>query len=223
MATLCRDRVEFDFSREPVQCRPVMSMAGEFQGKMHGQTGAFQSSDRHGSANKALPTRYCVSRYRLVYSIDKLITETRRLAAEYRRSTGQALPVSGEIARHDAARLLGLKLCEPGTAGVDAIGTGSREGRRIQIKSRVMTQEKKSGARLGQLNTQGDWDTLLLVILDEDYEASEIYEATREELSDALAEAEHSNRTRRGALSVAKFKNIGWLVWARETGHEPLR
>jgi len=159
----------------------------------------------------------------LVYSIDKLISETRRLAAEYRRSTGQALPVSAEIARHDAARLLGLTLCEPGTAGVDAIGTGNREGQRVQIKSRVMTQDSKSGARLGQINTQGEWDTLLLVILDEDYEASEIYEASREELGDAIAGSENSNRARRGALSIAKFKNIGWLVWARETGPEPLR
>ncbi|MGB5539577.1 MAG: hypothetical protein WBO37_05785 [Gammaproteobacteria bacterium] len=159
----------------------------------------------------------------MVYSIDKLISETRRLAAEYRRSTGQALPVSGEIARHDAARLLGLTLCEPGTAGVDAIGTGNREGQRVQIKSRVMSQDSKSGARLGQINAQGEWDTLLLVILDEDYEASEIYEASREELDDAIAGSEHSNRAKRGALSIAKFKNIGWLVWARETGPEPLR
>ncbi|MEZ5542635.1 MAG: hypothetical protein R3F42_11395 [Pseudomonadota bacterium] len=159
----------------------------------------------------------------MVYSIDKLISETRRLAAEYRRSTGQVLPVSGEIARHDAARLLGLQLCESGTAGVDAIGTGNRAGQRIQIKARVMSQDHKSGARLGQINPQGDWDSLLLVILDEDYEASEIYEASREELGDAMSASEHSNRARRGALSVAKFKNIGWLVWARETGLEPLR
>lgn len=159
----------------------------------------------------------------MVYSIDKLISETRRLAAEYRRSTGQVLPVSGEIARHDAARLLGLKLCEPGSAGVDAIGAGSRAGQRVQIKSRVMAQEKKSGARIGQINTQGEWDTLLLVILDEDYEACEIYEASREQLSDALAGSESSNRSKRGALSIAKFKNIGWLVWTRETGLEPAR
>lgn len=159
----------------------------------------------------------------MVYSIDKLISETRRLAAEYRRSTGQVLPVSGEIARHDAARLLGLTLCEPGTAGVDAIGTDNRAGQRVQIKARVMSQDQKSGARLGQINTQGDWDTLLLVILDEDYETSEIYEASRTELSDAISASEHSNRTKRGALSIAKFKNIGWLVWARETGLEPLR
>lgn len=159
----------------------------------------------------------------MVYSIDKLISETRRLAAEYRRSTGQVLPVSGEIARYDAARLLDLKLCEPGTAGVDAIGSGSREGQRVQIKARVMTQEHKSGARLGQINTQGDWDTLLLVILDDNYETTEIYEASREELDDAITASEQSNRARRGALSVAKFKNVGWLAWARETGPEPLR
>lgn len=159
----------------------------------------------------------------MVYSIDKLISETRRLAAEYRRSTGQVLPVSGEIARHDAARLLGLTLCEPGTAGVDAVGTGNREGKRIQIKARVMSRDGKSGARLGQINTQGEWDTLLLVIMDEDYETSEIYEASREELMEAIADGEQSSRAKRGALSVAKFKNTGWLVWARETGPEPLR
>ena len=102
-----------------------------------------------------------------IYSIDKLITETRRLAAEFRRSTGQALPVSGEIARYDAARLLGLTLCDQRTGGVDAIGNGQREGQRIQIKSRVITTEKKSGARIGQLNPNGEWDTVLLVIMDQ--------------------------------------------------------
>jgi hypothetical protein len=159
----------------------------------------------------------------VVYSIDKLISETRRLAAEYRRSTGQVLPVSGEIARHDAARLLNLTLCEPGTAGVDATGTGARAEQRIQIKARLMTQDHKPGARLGQLNMNGEWNTLMLVILDEDYDACEIYEASRVELADALAEANTSNRAKRGALSIARFKNLSWLVWTRESGIEPGR
>ena len=154
-----------------------------------------------------------------IYSIDKLITETRRLAAEFRRSTGQSLPVSGEIARHDAARLLGLTLCEQRTGGVDAIGNDQREGQRIQIKSRVITTDKKTGARIGQLNPNGDWDTVLLVIMDQDYEPCEIYEATREEVQEAMSGS--SNRSSRGALSVAKFRIIGWLVWTRETGLEP--
>ena len=45
-----------------------------------------------------------------VYSYDKLIEETRKLAAEFRRTTGTMLPVSGEIARHDVSHLLGLEL-----------------------------------------------------------------------------------------------------------------
>ena len=154
-----------------------------------------------------------------IYSIDKLITETRRLAAEFRRSTGQSLPVSGEIARYDAARLLGLTLCDQRTGGVDAIGNDQRGGQRIQIKSRVITTEQKTGARIGQLNPNGEWDTVLLVIMDQDYEPSEIYEATREEVQEAMSGS--SNRSRRGALSVAKFKIISWLVWTRETGLEP--
>lgn len=156
-----------------------------------------------------------------VYSIDKLIAETRRLAAEFRRSTGQVLPVSGEIARYDAARILGLTLCEQRTGGIDAIGQGDREGQRIQVKSRVLSQDKKSGARIGQLNPNGDWDTVVLVIMDEDYEPREIYEASREEVEEAMSGS--SSRSNRGAISISKFKIISWLVWTRETGLEPLR
>ena len=156
-----------------------------------------------------------------VYSIDKLIAETRRLAAEFRRSTGQVLPVSGEIARHDAARILGLTLCEQRTGGIDAIGQGGREGQRIQVKSRVLSRDKKSGARIGQLNPNGDWDTVVLVIMDEDYEPCEIYEASREEVEEAMSSS--SSRSNRGAISISKFKIISWLVWTRETGLEPLR
>lgn len=43
-----------------------------------------------------------------IYSIDKLMHETRQLAAKYHQTTGTALPVTGEIARFDAAKALGL-------------------------------------------------------------------------------------------------------------------
>jgi hypothetical protein len=54
--------------------------------------------------------------------------------------------------------------------------------------------------------------------MDQDYEPCEIYEATREEVQEAISDS--SNRNSRGALSVAKFKIISWLVWTRETGLE---
>lgn len=154
-----------------------------------------------------------------LYSVDKLIAEARRLAADYRRATGKALPgISSEIAENDAARLLNLELVKDETLGYDALGQGPRAGKRIQIKSRTIFDEAKSGQRIGQLKTGQDWDSVLLVLMDENYEPFEIYEAEREALLEAVVAAETSKRAKRGALSVAKFKIISQLVWTREQG-----
>jgi hypothetical protein len=154
-----------------------------------------------------------------IYSVDKLIAEARRLAAEFRRTTGKPLPgVSGEIAEHDAARLLNLKISEDRTLGYDALGEGSRDGKRIQIKARVIFDEEKSGQRVGQLKLDQCWDSVLLVIMDENYEPFEIYEAEREDIIDAIEGAGSSKRKKRGAMSVARFKIIARPVWTREEG-----
>jgi len=155
-----------------------------------------------------------------VYAVDKLISEARRLAAEYRRTTGKPLPgISAEIAENDAARLLDLEPVKDETLGYDAVGRGgSRQGKRIQIKSRTIFDDTKGGHRIGQLKTGQDWDSVLLVLMDEEYEPFEIYEAERDDLVAAVADSEGSKRAKRGLLSVAKFKIIGQLVWTREEG-----
>lgn len=153
-----------------------------------------------------------------IYSTEKLVTEARRLAAEYRKATGKPLGISSEIAEFDAANLLDLELCQEKTGGYDAIGRGSREGKRIQIKGRAVFDEKKSGQRIGQLKTDQEWDSVVLVIMDEAYEAIEIYECGREEIMKALEEAKSSKRSKRGAMSLAKFKVLSRLVWTREEG-----
>jgi len=154
-----------------------------------------------------------------VYSVEKLISEARRLATEFRRTTGKALPgVSGEIAEHDAAQLLALDICQERHGGYDAVGRGRREGKRVQIKGRVIFDEDKSGQRVGQLKLEQDWDSVVLVIMDENYEPYEIYEADREDIADAMDEAGKSARKKRGAMTVARFKIISQLVWTREEG-----
>ncbi len=155
-----------------------------------------------------------------IYSVDTLIAQARTLAAEYRRATGKPLPgVSAEIADNDAARLLDLELVKDETLGYDAVGRRSpRAGKRIQIKSRTIFDESKSGHRIGQLRTNQEWDSVLLVLMDDNYEPFEILEAEREALLAVIAEAETSKRAKRGLLSVAKFKAIGQLVWTREEG-----
>ena len=153
-----------------------------------------------------------------VYSTKKLISEARRLAAEYRKATGKPLGISGEIAEFDAADKLNLEISQEKAAGYDAIGKGSREGKRIQIKGRAVFDEKKSGQRIGQLKIDQEWDLVVLVIMDENYDAVEIYEVSREIIMDALSESKSSNRNKRGAMSLAKFKIISNLVWNKEKG-----
>ena len=156
-----------------------------------------------------------------LYSIDKLINETRRLAAEFKRSTGTMLPVSGEIARYDVSRHLNMRLNEDHDCGYDAIGTGQFENLRVQIKSRVVGDSVKSNYRIGQLNTNGNWDIVVLSLMDNEFEPLEMYQASREEIINALSKVGGKN-SKRGAISVAKFKIIGQLIWTKEDGIEDL-
>ncbi len=154
-----------------------------------------------------------------IYSVDKLIAEARRLSAEYRKATGRPLGgVSGEIAEYDAARLMDLEICEPKPGGYDAIGRGKRTGMRIQIKGRTIFDEGRTGQRIGQLKIEQEWDSVMLVLMNENLEAFEIYEAMREDVMQTMMEAKGSNRSKRGAMSVAKFKAISHLVWTHENG-----
>lgn len=149
-----------------------------------------------------------------LYSIDKLINETRRLAAEFKRTTGTMLPVSGEIARYDVSHHLDLTLSEDHNSGYDAIGNNERDGLRVQIKSRVIGDSVKSGHRVGQLNPNGNWDIVILSLMDDQFEPIEMYQLSREEIVKTL----NTSSKKQSTISVAKFKIISELVWTREHG-----
>ena len=150
-----------------------------------------------------------------VYDVDKLMQEARKLAATYRKATGQTLGISNEIATHDVIRLMKLVPAGPGAGGYDAIGTGSREGKYIQIKGRTIFNEKKSGQRVGQIKLEQEWDSVMLILMNEDYEAQAIYEADRDAIVEATGEGSEK-QAKRGAMSVAKFKAISTQVWVVE-------
>jgi len=152
------------------------------------------------------------------YAAEKLIAQARQLAAEYRREMGKPLPgVSNEIAAHDAVRLLGLEEAADTDTGWDAVDPSS--GYRIQIKSRTIFDESKGGQRIGQLKVNQAWDAVVLVLMDENYEPYEIYQAMRDDLAEYV-DAASSNRAKRGAMSVARFKIIGQLVWDSVNGQQ---
>lgn len=153
-----------------------------------------------------------------LYSVDKLMVQARKLAADYRAATGKPLGgISSEIAEFDAAHLMGLELT-PGAGGYNAIGKdGDREGKKVQIKGRIIIDGQKSNQRIGQIKIDQPWDSLMLVLMDENYEPMEIYEAERDQLEEVAGEGGEKRRSR-GAMSVAKFKNIACLVWTAEEG-----
>ena len=150
------------------------------------------------------------------YDVDKLMSQARRLAADYHQATGQTLPLSNEIARFDAMNLLDLDAPEQASAGVDAIGKGERSGQRMQIKVRVLFPDTKAKQRIGQLAFEGSWDSVLLVLMNAQYETQEIIEARRPVLTEALA---NLSANKRGAMSVNKFKTLGTVVWARSESY----
>lgn len=152
-----------------------------------------------------------------IYAADKLIGQARQLAAEYRRTMGKPLPgISNEIALHDAIHLLKLTPVDASVGGYDAIDP-ARDGLRIQIKSRTIFDESKTGQRIGQIKAEQPWDCVVLVLMDDNYEPYELYEADRDDLLEFM-EKSSSGRARRGALSVARFKMIGRLAWSRDEG-----
>ena len=148
-----------------------------------------------------------------VYRVDKLMAEARKLAAAYRRETGKALAVSGEIAVSDAVNLLQLEPAADDAVGYDA--WRERDGNRenILIKARVIFSEQPRTHRLGQLKLDSDWQILMLVVLNEEYETDEIWEVGRDVVDAQLAE---QAANRRGTLTVARIRHIGELAWARE-------
>ena len=156
-----------------------------------------------------------------LYSIDKLMHETRQLAAKYRKTTGSTLPVTGEISRFDVAKALNLQLIDDMTLGYDAIGRGDRQDLRILIKGRVIFEDSRSSPRIGQIKSDGRWDSVIMVLFNDDYLPVEMYEASSEDIEAALNTKADSANKKRGAMSVAQFKIIGRLVWSREDGLSP--
>jgi hypothetical protein len=145
------------------------------------------------------------------YSTALLIEQTRKVAASYRNTTGQALPVTAELARFDAIDKLNLRKVDD-QDGVDAIDV-NRSQEKYLIKGRVIFKAGKARQKLGQLSLETGWDHLLMVIYDGDYQPTEIHKVDRKVIEKEL-QAVPSDK--RGSMTVAKYKAIGQLVWTLE-------
>ena len=145
----------------------------------------------------------------------EILREAKKLAQEYRILTGKPLGITGEVAEYEAARILGVELTKARQAGYDAIEHSVGETRRLQIKGRCLLPGCKPSQRLGSIDVRKEWDAVLMVLLDENFEAMKIYEAQRADILQALSEPGSVARNERGALAVSKFKAIARLRWER--------
>jgi len=142
-----------------------------------------------------------------LYELEKLMGETRRLAADYYKLTGSVLPVSSELACFDVARILAFKESHPKESGIDFIGTGDYQDQLIQVKSKVVFPNKKYRHRLGQLNFDSRWQQLVLVIFDESYNSKSILMASKTDILSNVSSAS------KASISLAKFKKIASPIW----------
>lgn len=150
-------------------------------------------------------------------SVLKVLAEAKKLAQRYRVLTGKPLGITGEVAEYEAARILGVALTPARQAGYDATETHRGRVRRLQIKGRCILEDSKPGQRMGSIDIKKEFDAVLLVLLDGNFDATAIYEAPREAVIAALTKPGSKSRNERGALGIAKFKSIGHVRWQRAT------
>lgn len=153
-----------------------------------------------------------------IYSVNKLIAETRRIAKEYREATGKILPVTPEIAINDAISIFDMMPNDENTPGYDAIYDVDGERLKVQVKGRAIFNEKRQGYRIGQIKVEQEWDVIMLVIMNADFMPEEIYMAYREDILDVLEDKARQNK--KGAMTVAQFKLISELLWTEQNGLE---
>ncbi len=149
-------------------------------------------------------------------AVMKILRDAKILAQRYRFLTGKPLGITGEVAEYEAARILGVELTAARQAGYDATEKTGGRIRRLQIKGRCLLPNCKPGQRLGSIDITKKWDSVLMVLLDQNFDAVEIHEAKRKAVLAALAAPGSKARNERGALGVAKFKAIGKMRWRRK-------
>lgn len=142
--------------------------------------------------------------------IGEVIDRARKTAIDYYRLTGRPLGITGEVGEYEASRLLNLTLAAAREAGYDAIDGRKR---RLQIKARAIPAGKKhTGLALGSIDVRKPWDAVIMILMDDEFQPTAIYEASRTAITVALR-VPGSKARKRGVLRVTKFKSIGKQVW----------
>ncbi len=142
-----------------------------------------------------------------------ILADVKRLAIEYYAVTGRPLGVTGELAEFEASEKLGLELAIVRTEGFDATKVVNGRTMQVQIKGRRITRGSLYRGSVPQINLCKPFDTVMLVLMNKDYDAVEIWEAPRDRVEARLTAPGSKARNERGAMSISQFKSIAERVW----------
>lgn len=146
-------------------------------------------------------------------SVKAILAKVKKLAAEYYDLTGKPFGVTGEIAEYEAAEKLGLELCDARTEGYDAIRQTKRGIEKVQIKGRRRPEPPLYRGRVPKINLDAQFDTVALVLLDAQYNALEIWEASRDAVQDRLRAPGSKARNERNSMGISQFRSIATRIW----------
>lgn len=155
-----------------------------------------------------------------IAALRSVIRDAKEIAKRYRNLTGKPLGITGEVGEFTAAELMNLRLTGARQPGYDAVAS---DGHHIQIKARCILPGSKRSQRLGSIRLKHEWETVMLILMDCDFEPLEIYEAERPDIERELNRPGSKARNVRGSLGVSKFKSIALLVWSKPTQFDVLR
>lgn len=147
--------------------------------------------------------------------VGAVLEEARKLAWEYYQLTGKPLGITGEMAEYEAARLLGMELCAARQKGYDALWSSDGSVQKVQIKGRCVRSDGRMTGRVPKIRLDDAWDTVVLVVLDGQFEARHIYAADRPAVEEALRRPGSAARNERGQLGISQFVSISRLIWPR--------
>jgi hypothetical protein len=155
-----------------------------------------------------------------IAALRSVIRDAKEVAKRYRNLTGKPLGITGEVGEFTAAELMNLRLTGARQPGYDAVAP---DGHRVQIKARCVLPDSKKSQHLGSIRLKHEWDTVMLILMNGDFEPLEIYEAKRPDIERELTRPGSKARNVRGSLGVSKFKSIALLIWSKPTQFDVLR
>ena len=146
--------------------------------------------------------------------LKELLSRAKSLASEYYRLTQKPLGVTGEVAELEAAEKLDLELAVARNPFYDAVQQTELGIRHLQIKGRAVDRLNPYRGRVPSIKCNGEFDAVLLVLLDKaTFGAIEIWEASREIITQRLLVPGSKSRNERGSMGIAQFKAIAVKVW----------